>query len=187
MKKCLFPAVLFLLLQGMAACGDKKSEGAVSPADSVQQRVTDDTPYGEPTLKNSFTAQWGGKSYAITIERQADPELPVVSDELGKKFYDNRVEVTILRDGEPFFHKSYSKEAFADFLSRAEQQGTVLLGMAYDSDKSDAHAIRLGAQIGQVGIEEGPAFCIEIPLDGSASSIVRDSDQDTTGDAGVED
>ena len=67
MKKSLFPAVLILLLQGMAACGDKKSEGAVSPADSVQQRVADDTPYGEPALKNNFTAQWGGKSYAITI------------------------------------------------------------------------------------------------------------------------
>ena len=54
--------------------------------------------------------------------------------------------------------------------------------MAYDSAKSDAHTIRLGAQVGQVGIEEGPAFSIEIPLDGGAMSIVRDNNQDTTGD-----
>ena len=58
--------------------------------------------------------------------------------------------------------------------------------MAFDSEKSDASALRLGAQIGQVGIEEGPAFSVEIPLNGGASSIVRDQEQDTTGNAAYE-
>lgn len=55
--------------------------------------------------------------------------------------------------------------------------------MAFDSEKTqkDKRIIYLGAQVGQVGIEEGPAFSIEIPLDGSASSIVRDTAQDNTG------
>ena len=129
----------------------------------------------------------GGKDFVITIKRAADKSLPTVTDDLGKSFYDNRVEVTITCNGQPFFSKSYTKEAFASFLTtKSETQGTILLGMAYDSAKSDGHAIRLGAQVGQVGIEEGPAFCVEIPLDGSASSIVRDTNQDTTGDDGVE-
>ena len=121
------------------------------------------------------------------MERRADTSLPVVTDELGNRFYDNRVEVSILRDGQSFLQRSYTKDAFSDFLSASDKQGTVLLGMAFDADRSDSRAIRLGAQIGQVGVEEGPAFIVEIPLSGAASSIVRDSNQDTTGDDGMED
>ena len=170
----------------LASCGEKKSNAEVETRQTEQQQVTADTPYAESELKNTSTAQLGGKTYQITVARRADTSLPLITDELGKKYYDNRVEVNILRDGEPFFQSSYTKDAFSDFLSASDKQGSVLLGMAFDADKSDAHAIRLGAQIGQVGVEEGPAFIVEIPLSGAASSIVRDSNQDTTGDDGME-
>lgn len=183
----LYVCLLFLCCCFTAACGDKKTQGEAATADSLAQTTAKDAPYEEPELKNTFTAKLAGKNFEITVVRRADKSLPVVTDELGKQFYDNRVDVTILSDGEPFFERSYTKEAFADFLSSAEKQGTVLLGMAYDSEKSDASTLRLGAQIGQVGIEEGPAFSVEIPLDGGASSIVRDQEQDTTGNDAFED
>ena len=187
MKHTFLCVVLFLLSSCFfAACGDKKTQGEAADGDSLAQKTAVNAPYEEPELKNTFTAKLAGKNCEITVVRKADKSLPVVTDELGKQFCDNRVNVTILADGELFFEKSYTKEAFADFLSDAEKQGTVLLGMAFDSEKSDASALRLGAQIGQVGIEEGPAFSVEIPLNGSASSIVRDQEQDTTGNAAYE-
>ncbi|MCI6725083.1 MAG: DUF4738 domain-containing protein, partial [Bacteroidales bacterium] len=115
----------------------------------------------------------------------ADQQLPVVTDEVGKQYYDNRVQVDITADGKPFYSHAFTREAFAGFATEQETVGCVLLGMAFDSERSDAHALRLGAQIGQVGIEEGPAFIVEIPLDGGAASIVRDKQQDTTGDDGM--
>ena len=54
--------------------------------------------------------------------------------------------------------------------------------MAFDTVKSDDRNIYLGAQVGQIGLEEGPAFSVQIPLDGGKARIVRDNVQDTTGD-----
>ncbi len=182
-----FGITVLLLSATFCACGSGKSDKTDASADSTAQKAVSDAPYAEPSQSNTYTATLAGRHFEISISRKADQSLPTVTDELGKKFYNNRVEVTIKADGEEFFSHSYTREAFQEFLSESEKQGTVLLGMAFDSEKSDGHAIRLGAQIGQVGIEEGPAFCVEIPLDGSASSIVRDTNQDTTGDDGLSD
>lgn len=182
MKHITISVFALLIVASLTACGGNKTDGNTSDTDTTQTAVNSNTPYAEPSQSNTYTASLAGSNFEITIKREADKSLPVVTDDLGKEFYDNRVEVTITKGGEEFFKKTYTKEAFTSFLtSDSENQGTVLLGMAYDSEKSDGHAIRLGAQIGQVGIEEGPAFTIEIPLDGSASSIVRDNNQDTTG------
>ena len=56
--------------------------------------------------------------------------------------------------------------------------------MAFDQENSSAATLRFGAQIGQPGIEEGPAFIVEIPTGGGACSIVRDMRQDTMGEEG---
>ena len=173
-------------LAAMVACNGNKSDKETAGTDTVQA-VGTDKPYADSEACQTYSAKLGGQSFEITISRKADTSLPTVTDENGKQFYANRVDVDIKAEGKDFFHRSYTREAFEDFLNEEEKRGTVLLGMAYDSEKSDGHAIRLGAQIGQVGVEEGPAFSIEIPLDGSASSIVRDSNQDTTGDDGLSD
>lgn len=183
MKKLVVASAALLLMASLSACSGNKSDANAQQQDSTAVNANNNAPYAETDQNNQYTAKLGGKSFEIVIQRKADKSLPIVTDDLGKQFYDNRVDVVIKCDGQEFYKHSFTKEAFADFLTTsADSQGTVLLGMAYDSAKSDAHAIRLGAQIGQVGIEEGPAFSIEIPLDGSAISIVRDNNQDTTGD-----
>lgn len=183
MKKIVLASTCLLMGLALASCSSKKSDAEAQNVDSTQTINNSNAPYAEPGQSNDYTAKLAGKEFVITISRAADKSLPTVKDDLGKEFYDNRVDVLIKCDGQEFYKKSFTKDAFAEFLTTAaERQGTVLLGMAYDSAKSDGHAIRLGAQIGQVGIEEGPAFSIEIPLNGGATSIVRDNNQDTTGD-----
>ena len=189
MKKTICKIACVLLLgELITACGGQKGDSNAQEQDSINAASKGDTPYAESPQSNEYEAQLGGNTYKIAISRKADESLPVVADELGKKFYDNRVDVVITCNGNAFFSKSYTKASFSEFLtSTTDKQGTVLLGMAYDSEKSNSKAIHLGAQVGQVGIEEGPAFSIEIPLNGGASSIVRDTNQDTTGNDGLSD
>ncbi len=163
-----------------ASCGGKGKGGPQTDTTQTAQQTKE--PYADSPLNNNYTANLGGHAYDIRIARHADKTLPVVHDDMGAAYYDNRVDVTITRDGEAFFSHAYTKEAFADFLSANESRGTVLLGMAYDPERSNAQAIHIGAQIGQIGIEEGPAFSVEIPLDGGTASITRDKNQDTSGD-----
>ncbi len=175
------------ILAALSACSGNKSNNDASLQDSTQTQQAD-APYADPSQTNTSEATLGGVRYEVAIARSADKSLPVVTDDMGKTFYENRVDVTIKRGGEEFFKKSYTKEAFDEFLtSKADRQGTVLLGMALDKERSTASTICLGAQIGQIGIEEGPAFCIEIPLNGGAASIVRDNKQDTSGEDGMTD
>lgn len=179
-------ASLFFVLS-LTACGDARGDGSNNGQDSTQTSTSLEAPYAEQEKADTFSARLAGKDFKILITRKADKSLPVVTDDMGKQYYDNRVDIIITRDGEDFFKNSYTKETFSEFLAKDESQGTVLLGMAFDQIKSDSHAIYLGSQVGQVGIEEGPAFSIEIPLDGSRERIVRDKNQDNTGDDGLGD
>ncbi len=177
MKKGVWIAGIALAAALAAGCGGKSTDGDKDGKDSVAAAAA--KPFSDPDLKMEYTARLGGKEYAVTVKRSADPSQPVVEDELGRQYYDNRVTVTVTRDGEPFSEKSYTKDSFRDFLTPSDSKGTVLLGMAFDADGSDGHAIRLTAQVGQPGIEEGPGFIVELPLGGGPESILRDKRQDT--------
>ncbi len=170
-------AALSLSALLLAGCGGKSAEAGKDGKDSAAVAVK---PYADPKMEMKYSVRLAGKGYSVTIKREADPSQPVVQDELGHEFYDNRVTVTILRDGAAFSEATYTKDSFREFLTATDSKGSVLLGMAFDPDRSDSRAIRLVSQVGQPGIEEGPSFVIEIPLDGGAASILRDKRQDTT-------
>lgn len=169
-----------------ASCGGNKSEGGSDAADSAQVAASGE-PYADAAVTRTDTVKIAGRTYEITIAREADKDGEVVTDELGNQFYDNQVSVNIEADGERLFSETFNKASFAAHLSDSEKQGSVLLGMAFDAEHTDAHSIRLGAQVGQTGIGEGPAFVVEIPLNGGAASITRDRNQDTSGDDGITD
>lgn len=128
MKKILIMACAAGMLTLLPACGGQKTSDAASKQDTVQTATNSNAPYADPSQENSYNAKLGGKDFVITIKRAADKSLPTVTDDLGKSFYDNRVEVTITCNGQPFFSKSYTKEAFASFLTtKSETQGTICL------------------------------------------------------------
>lgn len=167
------------------ACGDSNKEVTSDRQELSQTENAAALSTASPELKHTSTAELGNHTYRITIHRKSDSTLPKVKDEFNKEFNDNRVHVIVERDGSEIFNKDFTKATFNDNLTDEEQPGTILLGMAFDQEKSDGHTICLGAQIGLVGIEEGPAFCVKISTDGKGYTIVRDHNQDTTGDDGM--
>ena len=180
-----FPTVAIIALTiGLTACQNNKGNTQTEPGAQTENTAKEQEPYADGDLKNTYTAKLGQNVYKITITRHSNKHQPAITDEMGNEFYDNQAEVVITCNGSAFFSKSYTKADFENYLLDSERTGTILLGMAYDMEKSDSKCIRLGAQIGLVGIEEGPAFNIAIPLDGSAPNITRDKNQDTTGNAG---
>lgn len=95
MKKILIMACAAGMLTLLPACGGQKTSDAASKQDTVQTAANSNAPYADPSQENSYNAKLGGKDFVITIKRAADKSLPTVTDDLGKSFYDNRVEVTI--------------------------------------------------------------------------------------------
>lgn len=170
-------AIVALSSLVLAGCGSaERKETKEEKVDSVVKTAPMEA---ERKLERSYTAEYGEHTYNITIKRYSNHELPIVKDQLDQEFYDNNVEIAILCDGKSFFEKNFSKEAFLDYLSEADKASSILLGMAFDEEKSNGKKICIAAQIGQPGSGEGPAFTIEISTSNAVCSILKDLQQDT--------
>lgn len=182
MKHNFFYATACAALLGLSltACGGTQTENKGQTAESVKSIRPDGPIESNPASTREFSTHLVGQHYVITIKRQADKSLPIIKSDGGIEFYDNRVDVSITRDGREFFSQSYTKEAFLDFIKADEAALYVLLGMAWDENETAAKGkIVLMGQVGVPGVEEGPSFSIEIASDGSTSSIVKKQYQET--------
>lgn len=177
MKKSIF--IISLGISALAltsSCGNKDNKAGIN-ADSLSQNSTSTPRESEGDMQRTYSAKLQGDNYEITISRKTDKRLPTVKDDLDYEFYDNSVTVRIDCNGKEFYSKTFTKEAFKGFLPNADYEKCVLNGMAYDEDNSGGGDICIAAMVGQPGLGEGHAFTLEIPTDGSATSIVRAEQQ----------
>ena len=122
---------------------------------------------------------WNGHTYQYTLDRAADKSLPTVKNELGQPYYDNSITLSVKRDGEVFFARKFTKEAFANFLSDDYKTNASLLGLAFDRAADDG--LHFGAMVGYAGTEEGGMlFTVVLAADGSVS-IIRGEQPDAPG------
>ena len=128
----------FLLVITLAACtgkttqtseqnaqGEFETENAA--ADGIQRMYVYDY---------SDTLSVDGHAYVCTIHREADESLPLVTDEEGNRYADNRYTLTIKRDGQPCFDRQFTKGTFASYLSSEFQEKGILDGMMCDRSMS---------------------------------------------------
>ena len=72
------------------------------------------------------------------MERKADESLPLVADEQGNKYFDNRITVEIKRaDGSLFFKRTFVKTDFAKCLSNSYGRNGALLGVVFNEVKDN--------------------------------------------------
>ena len=64
--------------------------------------------------KMSFT--YNGKEYHSHVVRRPDDSLPVVTNEQGEKFVDNRITLRITSGGKSIVNKEFTKESFLEGL-----------------------------------------------------------------------
>lgn len=103
-------AIVALSSLALAGCGSsEKKEAKEERVDSVAKAVPMEA---ERKLERSYTAKYGEHTYSISIKRYPNHELPIVKDQLDQEFYDNSVEIVILRDGKSFFEKTSVRKRF---------------------------------------------------------------------------
>lgn len=122
---CCFLAVL-------TACnsGNKKTEekSLLLMQDSVDARGLQRMQVSKAEVDIKFK----GKDYHSFISRTPDEDLPLVKDERGNKFVDNKIQLRLTRGNEQIFNMTFTKKNFAsivggDFLSKS-----ILEGMVYN-------------------------------------------------------
>lgn len=151
----------------LVACGEKKQTNRQPP---VRMEVVNNKPMpsSSPMLRE-IQLKIGGMEYSITIDRKVAHEYPIVVDENGTQFYDNRVEIEVRCRGKNTISRVFTKKDFSRDINHAELQADVLQGMTLINEKCTTKALVFGAQVGQPGMDgEGSTFLVYLYTNGGA-------------------
>jgi hypothetical protein len=85
------------------------------------------------SLTEQKEVQWvEGRNYRVTVTRMAVDSLPKISDEIGQKYVDNQVKVTVMRaDSTVFFNRTFTKSAFLNWLDGDYREHALLEGIRF--------------------------------------------------------
>lgn len=143
MRHIIFVCLVVLF---MVSCGKKQeSKNIIVQKPQVVQAAKkkekmDPVSYEKPI-------DWVGSSYTVSVYRFPDEELPMVEDEYGNKYYDNRVTVKVTRkDGSEFFNRTFTKSDFSSCVDESFRRNGALLGLVFVEAKGDD--LRFGGSVG---------------------------------------
>jgi hypothetical protein len=122
---------------------------------------------------------WLGKTYRVEVSRTANDSLPMVKDETGQTFVDNRISVTVRRaDGSVAISKTFTKASFDAYIDAHFRQDGILEGLVFD--KADGERLEFAASVCLPQTDEYIPLKVTIDNFGNVS-IEKDSEMDTSG------
>lgn len=136
-------ALLALTLTGCKQ--ERKSNDIITKI--VRKTEPDKGPRKLSDFRYERQIEWLGTTYTLRIRRYADPSMPLTTDEDGRKYYDNRVQLLILRkDGTTFVDRTFTKTDFHAFTDSTYSRRGALIGFMFD--RVEGSTIRFGASVG---------------------------------------
>ena len=181
MKNQLMKRYLLILMAAAAmvtACQEKKQSTVIIAPKPEAPKPSGPVEMQDMNAQNDV--EWIGKTYKVVVSRKVDRELPMVEVEQGKKAYDNRINLRILRpDGTEFFNRDFTKSAFASCLDENTKNSGVLLGIVLDRAEGDN--LIFAASVGSPDVlsDEFIPMVLTVSRMGDVS-IQRDTTMDTS-------
>lgn len=120
----------------LSACSSQNKK----EKDDVQALMQDSVKAAGPQrmqvsdIKATFNYQ--GKEYQSIVLRQPDESLPIVKNEQGEKFVDNRITLRLTCGGKKIVDKVFTKENFTSLIDAKFMQYAILEGLVYDQTTS---------------------------------------------------
>lgn len=182
------PTALLILVTAfvIAVSCNKKQE----TTDIIVEKPVEEAPSGPVKMheyRSATNVEWLGKNYRVLIDRHADTDLPVVTDEAtGAQYYDNRISVEVMRsDSSLFFRREFVKDDFAPYVDASYIGKSALLGFVLEEVKGDD--LQFAASVGAPDIlsdEYVPLIItlskmgkLKIELDDRADMIAQPEDE----------
>lgn len=170
--------MLVVALVGVvAACSNKKKSN-----DIITTKYVKPKPQGPISLENTSVTKefkWADRNYSCLVERTADDSLPMVKDEIGQQFVDNRIKVTITRaDGSTFFQRVFTKKDFSSQLDDDYRETGILEGLVFVD--VEPNEVRFAASVNHPQTDEYIPLVVTVNRTGGVN-ISRDTQMDTNG------
>ena len=138
MKRIVPIAILAAGIMMLGACKEKKQTEEIIATKYVPKKPG--APISMQKKATTEQVSWGGQTYEVSISRTPADSLPMVANEIGQKFVDNRIALTIRRsDGSEFFRRSFSKASFQSYLTPDYRR----VGLLNDMRFKDANGAEL--------------------------------------------
>ena len=182
-KNLITALIIALALCSVAACKKERKSNDIITKMAPRPKV----PTGPKSLsdfKYEKKVEWMGGTYTITIHRYADKDLELAVDEDGRKYYDNKVQLSIKRpDGTTFYDRTFTKNDFKEFTNNHYGEHGSLVGFMFDHAEDDA--LRFGVSVGSPDPNSDEYVPMDFVIDKScrvrisnATELDTGSDQD---------
>ena len=158
----------------MSCSKKKKQDVIIAPK---YEKPEPQGPIRTNNYKDSKPFKWQGRDYVCTIERIADDSLPMVKDETGQLFVDNRVKVVISRaDGSVFFERVFTKATFNAYINDDFRKTGILEGFVFD--KVEPNEVRFACSVSRPQSDEYIPLILAVTRQGNIG-ITKDLRLDT--------
>ncbi len=165
-------------LLGLGACKEKKTTDDIIV--SRQETPKPQAPIRMQEYRQATDVDWKGAKYHVEIVRTPVDSLPMVKDEIGQQYIDNRILVVVTRpDSTVFFRKSFSKSSFAPYLDDDYRKTGILEAMIFEQVADGRLEFAVSVAHPQSEDEFIP-LTMKVEQDGSVT-IKRDENMDTFG------
>lgn len=178
MKKSFGIIALAIVMGITTGCKEEKKSESI-----IVKKIEHKAPSG-PIAMQEYTqateAEWGGETVVCEISRKPDASLPMVSNENGQKFVDNRITLKIsYQNGGVILDKTFTKSDFNSALDDDYRRTGVLEGLVYD--KMEGGKMKFAASVSHPQTDEYIPIVLQVSKNGSFS-VSRDTQMDTSGE-----
>lgn len=128
----LYLIILFVFAM-LSSCGGSLSKND-SPTSEIQpaEEVVLKAPQFMQDSDITVPVKVGEREFQSNVVRRPDNNLPMVSNEQGQKYVDNRITLTLREGGRLVVSKEFTKNDFLSFLDAGFQRHAILEGLVYD-------------------------------------------------------
>lgn len=143
MKKAILYSLPLLFL-GLVSCKDKPQSNIIIAHRPMVVHQQKPQAIGDAMRTNNIS--WVGSKYTVKVSVKCDTSLPLATDG-ATKYYDNRVNINILRtDGTSFFNRTFTKADFKPYVDDDYYNGGALIGIVFD--KVDGESLKFAVSVG---------------------------------------
>lgn len=114
-------------------CGcNQKTQTTGSTPEGVEAKVeAENILHRLPTLHVEDTVKSGSNVYALMINREACDSLGIVTDEMGYRFADNLLKISVKKNGAVLFARTFKKADFLHLLDTEFAKHSILDGCRF--------------------------------------------------------
>lgn len=171
--KFILPAIALALF---ASCNNKPKTETVDPEliefEQEKEQKSQIIKLGDYSI--SEDAQGEGHNYHYSITRQSLDSLGVVTNEDGYQAYDNKLSISVTRDGGLLYSSNLTRAQFRPYMSAEDYNQYILMNAVFDriagSDVCFIVSLGDAADGGELFVQ----FALTVHADGTSSIAPRE-------------